>query len=123
MAAIRRWLWELRRAGRIVCIPEVADYEVRRQLRLLGSDAGIENLDELGRRFRYLRVTSAIWRRAADLWAHARRQGSPTAEDAALDADVILAALAEREGGIVATENIRHLELFVPAKRWRDIGP
>jgi hypothetical protein len=31
--------------------------------------------------------------------------------------------LAEREGGIVATDNVRHLALFVPAMRWRDIPP
>jgi toxin FitB len=123
VAAIRRWVRELRRTGRIVCIPEIADYEVRRELLLLGSEAGIENLNELGRRFRYLRLTTPILRRAAALWAGARRQAMPAAEDAALDADMILAALAEREGGVVATENVRHLEPFVPAKRWREIEP
>jgi predicted nucleic acid-binding protein len=123
VAAIRRWLRDLRRAGRVVCIPEIADYEVRRELMLLGNRTGIENLDEFGRRFRYLRLTTGILRRAAELWAQARQQATPTAADAALDADVILAAFAEREGGIVATVNVRHLALFVPAKPWQDIQP
>jgi predicted nucleic acid-binding protein len=123
VTAIRRWLRELRRAGRVVCIPEIADYEVRRELHLLGSQTGIENLRELGRRFRYLKLTTAVLHRAAELWAQARRQATPTAADTALDADVIIAALAEREGAIVATENVRHLALFVPARPWKEIQP
>src|SRR5207249_1941261 len=120
-SAIRRWVRELRRSGRMVCIPEISDYEVRRELVLLGSQESIENLNDLGSRFRYLKLTTAVLRRACQLWARARRQATPTAEDAALDADVILAALAERESGIVATDNVRHLALFVPARPWRDI--
>jgi len=38
-----------------------------------------------------------------------------------LDSDVILAAQALTENGIVATENVAHLSLFVEAKDWRDI--
>ena len=121
VVAIRRWLRNLRRAGRMVCIPEIADYEIRRELILLGSQVGLSKLDELGRHFRYLKLTTAVLRRAAELWAQARQQATPTAEDAALDEDVILAALAEREGAIVATDNVRHLALFVSAKQWRDI--
>jgi len=40
-----------------------------------------------------------------------------------LDCDVILAAQALTENGIVATENVGHLSLFVEAKDWRDILP
>jgi hypothetical protein len=34
---------------------------------------------------------------------------------------VILAAQAEEAGGIVATDNVRHLSRFVDAREWRDI--
>ena len=66
-------------------------------------------------------------RRAAELWAAARKRGRPTADPAALDADVILAAqaqlLAELTGDVVvvATDNARHLGQFVDARRWQEI--
>lgn len=61
-------------------------------------------------------------------WAPARRRGRKTADDAALDADMILAAQAvvtvaaqPADSAIIATTNLRHLELFVNAQHWRDI--
>ena len=61
--------------------------------------------------------------KAAELWAQARNQGRPTADMKALDCDVILAAQALAVNGIVATENVGHLSLFVEAKDWREILP
>jgi hypothetical protein len=67
--------------------------------------------------------------RAAELWAEARRRGRPTADPAALDADVILAAqtqlLAEaiREPVEVMTVKARHLAQFVATRRWQEINP
>ena len=60
-------------------------------------------------------------RRAAEMWAIARQQGTPTADPREIDADVILAAQAESVGAVVATENVGHLSLFVDARRWREI--
>jgi predicted nucleic acid-binding protein len=37
-------------------------------------------------------------------------------------ADVTLAAQAEKIGATVATDNVRHLARYVPARLWRDIG-
>jgi predicted nucleic acid-binding protein len=73
-----------------------------------------------------LPITGEVLRRAAELWAAARRQGKPTATDAALDSDVIIAAqaqLAAAEGDevVVATVNVRHLARFVTASPWEDI--
>ncbi len=118
---IRRWLRDLRRGGRVICLPEIADYEVRRELLRLGDHESVGRLDRLRQETRFLRVTSATWRRAAALWAEARRRGTASAHDAALDGDLLLAALAEREKGVVATENVRHLSLFVKARSWREI--
>lgn len=63
---------------------------------------------------------------AADFWAKARNTGRQTADDAALDGDMILAgqaALAASAGDetVVATTNIRHLSHFVRALHWREI--
>jgi predicted nucleic acid-binding protein len=60
-------------------------------------------------------------RRAAELWALARQRGTPTADPKEIDADVILAAQAERAQAVVATDNVGHLGRFVAAKHWRDL--
>ncbi len=59
--------------------------------------------------------------KAAAFWATARQQGQPTADDNALDADVILAAQAyllseEEEDPVIATTNVGHLSRFVKAQ-------
>ena len=64
--------------------------------------------------------------KAAEMWAQVRQQGKPTADNKALDGDVILAAQAiligsEEHPSIVATSNAKHLSLFVAAENWQDI--
>ena len=71
-------------------------------------------------------ITTTAMRRAADLWADARRGERPTAPDHALDGDVILAsqALGLHPGEVVvATTNPRHLRRYVDAVRWADLEP
>ena len=58
--------------------------------------------------------------------AQARNEGYATADDSALDCDVILAAqaLLVAEDGfevIVATRNVGHLGRFVDAREWETI--
>ena len=68
----------------------------------------------------------AAMRLAAELWAQARNTGRPTASDADLDADVILAAQALTLGVadvVVATTNPGHIARFVPAEFWQNITP
>ena len=122
------WLRSALAAGDRVMVPEIADYEVRRELTRVGKHKGIARLDDLTERLEYLPVTTEVWRRAAGLWAAARNQGQPTAKDAALDGDVILAATAqlaaEGEAGyevVVATTNVGHLGRFVDARGWESI--
>ena len=74
----------------------------------------------------FLPVTTAVWHRAAELWALARNEGYATADDSSLDCDVILAAkalLVAADGFdvIVATKNVGHLGRFIDAREWETI--
>ena len=113
------WLERLLRQGAIVYVPEIADYEVRRELIRAGLQEGVNRLDRLKSVLNYLPINTEVMLTAAELWAEARNRGTPTADPKALDADVILAAQALQVSGAVATENVGHLGLFVEAKDWR----
>ena len=81
-------------------------------------------LDALADLLEYLPLTTAAMRQAAVLWAQARQQGRPTADDKALDGEVILAAQAITLGAtdvVIATTNVGHLSRFAPAALWSDI--
>jgi predicted nucleic acid-binding protein len=123
-----RWAQSLVLAGHRVIIPEIADYEVRRELLRLGRAKGLARLDMLKGIFHYAPLTTDVMLQAAELWADARRRGKPTAAPEALDGDVILAAQALMAGGpgdtvIVATGNVGHLGRFVDARIWDQILP
>ncbi len=109
-----------------VVVPEIADYEVRRELVRAQKPKSVARLDALARAVVYLPITTLAMREAARLWADMRNQGLPTADDKALDADVILAAQARSLQGrydevVVATDNVGHLDRMVPARKWSDI--
>jgi predicted nucleic acid-binding protein len=124
-------LWWIQRKanGALIVIPEIADYEVRRGLLCDGTAEGIERLDQLRDDLgHYIPITTGAMRRAAELWAEARRRGFATADDKEIDADVILAAQALLFAGladelIVATYNERHLSRYLDARHWKDIEP
>lgn len=107
-------------------IPEVCDYELRREMLRNRSDT-LEQLEALERRFDYLPITTSAMRRASELWAYLRQQGRPTAADASLDADCVLAGqglvVSELEGRpvIVATTNVGHLSRMISASSWSEI--
>jgi predicted nucleic acid-binding protein len=115
------WMEALVVRGGQVFVPEIADYEVRRELLRAGKSQGIARLDLIRNTIGYLPITTSVMLKAAELWAEARRIGMPTSDSKALDCDVILAAQALEVGGEVATENVGHLTRFVTAKHWRDI--
>ena len=92
--ACAQWVQALVARGRRVIVPEIADYEVRRELLRANRVSGLVRLDGLARLLEYLPLTTAAMRQAAVFWAQARQQGQPTADDKALDGDVILAAQA-----------------------------
>lgn len=124
--ACSEWIADLLTANDHIILPEIADYEVRRELLRMQKAKSLARLDALATIVEYLPVTTSAMRRAAELWAQARQQGKPTAGQKAIDADAILAAQALTLSGdniVVATTNIRHLSRFVVAELWQDITP
>ena len=124
----RAWAESHLTEGDRFIVPEIVDYEVRRELLRASKHRGLERLDVLAAAFGYLPLTTAMMRDAAALWAHARNVGLPTAHDESLDCDVILAAQARNvpaddpaETVVVATTNTTHLGRYVDARRWTDI--
>ena len=115
-------------AGDRLIVPEIADYEVRRELLRARKERSVARLDQLAESFGYLVLTTAMMREAASLWAEARQAGQPTAHHAAIDGDVILAAQAKvaqaMTGGdivVVATTNPAHLARYTDARQWSEI--
>ena len=124
--ACRDWVADLLAAGHKVVLPEIVDYEVRRELLRRGATTRLAALDALAVQLRYLKLQTAMMVRAAELWAFARQTGQPTAGSNTIDADVILIAQAESfndPDAILATANIRHLARFFPADRWANVTP
>jgi hypothetical protein len=113
-------------SGVLVRGPEIADYEVRRELLRANRTRGLRELDRLTAWLGCVPLTTLMMRQAAGFWAQLRQQGQPTAPDLALDSDVILAAQAAilqatGDDVIIATTNAFHLARLVPADHWSNI--
>jgi predicted nucleic acid-binding protein len=124
-AACTEWLQTLVSRRTRILLPEIADYEVRRELVRANKTHGIERLDALGNLLEYLPLTTAAMRQAANFWARARQEGQPTAGDKTIDGDMILAGQAVVLGEvdvIIATTNVGHLGRFAPADLWQNIA-
>jgi predicted nucleic acid-binding protein len=122
----QQWLRSLLELGERVAIPEIADYEVRRELIRAGLLQSLRRLDNLKQTLEYIPVKTETMLLAANLWAEARQTGQPTADPKALDGDVILAAQArllcnDTTVVIVATTNVGHLSRFITALDWQSI--
>lgn len=124
---ILEWVVLTLQTGHRIAVPEIADYEIRRELIRSDKALGLRRLDSLRTELGFLPITSAAMLKAAELWAIARKKGKPTAADMELDADAILAAqalTADQDGShetVIATCNVKHLNLFASAKLWSDI--
>jgi predicted nucleic acid-binding protein len=86
-------LWQVEE-NTIVILPEIIDYELRRELLLQGFGDSVSLLDQLRKALNYVLLRDNVLDRAAGLWADLRRRGLPTTHDHRLDVDVILAAQA-----------------------------
>jgi predicted nucleic acid-binding protein len=110
----------------IFVLPEIADYEIRRELLRGKKINGLKQLDELKSAIYYYPIDSEIMLTAAQLWAESRQRGMPTADARELDGDVILAAQAiqlQAKGYevTIVTTNVGHLAQFVSASHWQDL--
>ncbi|WP_309709886.1 hypothetical protein [Armatimonas sp.] len=140
--ACQSWALGLMSQGVLVCVAEVTDYELRRELvrqeakrkslgqPLRGSVARLDAFIALPGR--YVPISTNAMHQAADMWANIRNNMQPTASDKALDGDVILAAqvsiFAATQGIplseiIVATTNVKHIDRFIQADLWGNIHP
>jgi predicted nucleic acid-binding protein len=130
--ACRTWVASLLGAGGEAFVPEISDYEVRRELLRAGKLSSVTRLDRFTQSATYLPISTDAMREAAQLWAQVRNAGLVTAPPLALDGDAILAgqvlAWCASEGvslsdTITASVNVRHLARFVPSDAWESIQP
>jgi predicted nucleic acid-binding protein len=132
-AEVKKWLFKLLSRSFRVVSSDICDYEIRRSLLLVQKNSqetqSIKNLDESKSLIEFLPVTQDVLLVASQLWADARRQGQPTANNQSLDADLIICAtlqvLTAKEPGryaVIATTNVKHLSRFAAAEQWQDIG-
>ncbi|WP_435008802.1 type II toxin-antitoxin system VapC family toxin [Tundrisphaera lichenicola] len=122
------WMYGMVALGTSVMVPDVVDYEIRRELIRLSAMAKLRRLGILKASINPAEVTPAAWAKAADFWAIVRRKGIPTAGAEALDCDSLLAGFAatigkRRDKVTIATTNAKHLNRFpgIDARNWREI--
>ena len=129
--ACKVWYGTLVQAGCRFFVPEIADYELRREFLRQKNVTAVLRLDAFitAEQGRYLPLTTPAIRIAAELWAQARQQGNVTAQPAALDGDALIAAQANLFvpitwgliGMVVATANVSHLSVLTTAETWEQI--
>ncbi len=125
--ACTAWLKTKLADGDALFVPEICDYEIRRELLRAKKLPGLARLDALKKTLNYLPITTDAMQKAAEFWAIARQKGKPTAPDLSLDGDMILSAqifILEEELGenaVIATTNVKHLSLFSDAREWTNI--
>jgi hypothetical protein len=108
--ACYEWLMALVGGGCRVIVPEIAYYEVRRELLRARKESGLRRLDTVVSSLEYLPINTTAMLKAAEFWA--------------VDGDVILTAQAVMLGEdelVVATTNVAHFALFVSAELWENI--
>lgn len=86
-ATLVKWTQDCLAQGTIVAFSEVTDYEIRRSLLLADLQPSLARLDACQRIYEYLPLSTDVLRRAALVWADARRAGRPLAHPHRLDAD------------------------------------
>ena len=128
VAECRAWMERHLDAGVEVVVPAIVAYELRRELLRLRHVRSISILDAFtsAEPNRYLELTDSDLRHAAQLWADLRTHGRSTADPRAIDVDVILAAQAlslslPPSDFVVATSNVSHFDVLVPARIWQAI--
>lgn len=125
------WLQGLIQREAVILLPEIVDYEERREYLRRGSGRSLAKLDALQEIHDYLPLSTPVMRDAAALWARLRQNGKITADPKEIDGDVILAAqiieAVQKRGFttrdvVVATTNVGHLSWLLPADLWSNIS-
>jgi predicted nucleic acid-binding protein len=122
------WLERIVNGNHLVVIPEIVDYELRREFLRGRMTRALTILEALALRLAFVPITTPVMRQAAEFWAIARQRGMATADDKALDGDMILADQAIQieqtwdQEAVIATTNVRHLARFATAREWRGIS-
>lgn len=97
----------------VVC--PVAFYEIYRGLEYRDARRQMEDFLAYVAAFTWDDFTRADWETAGRLWATARHLGHTVA-----DADLLIAAYAQRRDAVVVTDNLDHFSpLGVPVENWR----
>jgi predicted nucleic acid-binding protein len=126
--ACAKWLQLMINGNCPILVPEITDYEIRRELLRANKINGLRRLDSFisSNAVVYLPIDTTVMRQAALLWAEARQKGRPAADNKALDADMILSAQAIvqcKNNFVIATTNVKHFPPNVPADTWQNILP
>lgn len=82
--ACAQWLQRLVAGDSRVVLPEISDYEVRRELLRGRRVHGLRRLDALASLVDYIPITTAVMCQAAVFSARAPQRGKPTADDRGL---------------------------------------
>jgi tRNA(fMet)-specific endonuclease VapC len=97
-----RYLSESEKGGECV-IPPLVYYEIRRGLYATNATTKMNHFDLLCREFVVGEMNTAVWDKAAQLYALHRQQGKIIE-----DADIFIAAFCLVNGYILVTNNIKH---------------
>ena len=124
----QNWFYYLLSRSALIVTSVICNYEVKRELVRRNNVGEINNLNQLKKLIDCLPVDEPTLDLAAELWAEARNQGIPTADNLSLDADVIICAqyqlLTRKYPGryvIIVTTNVKHLSRFAEAQEWQNI--
>ncbi|MBC8142581.1 MAG: nucleic acid-binding protein [Armatimonadetes bacterium] len=127
--ACREWLADCEQNGATILVCAVAYYEalceIERRQAVAQRTRLVTYCFQAGR---FIPLNTSHLEAPAFLWAQARNVGLTTANDAALDGDVLLCAQVQSLGFtstdyVVATTNTKHLSRFVNADEWQNISP
>lgn len=129
----QNWFEQLLARGVYFVSSELCYYELKRSLILAAQNGysarGIGKLDLLRNIIDFLPITQEIAELAAQIWAEARREGTPTADEKNIDIDIIIAAhwqILKRDFPgrtvIISTTNVKHFRLFAEAEEWYKIS-
>jgi predicted nucleic acid-binding protein len=75
-ASFLAWISRIQSSGARIVVPEIVDYELRRELLRTGATRSVARLDDLRRALLYVPITTDAMRLAAEFWARARKGAS-----------------------------------------------